>query len=59
MQRGKRQLHLGLVARGTHHATIRRLSGEVIEQRGLADARFARHHQCPTLAGTNRGHEPV
>ena len=59
MQCGERQLHLGLVARGTHHTASRRVSGQVIKQRGLADTRFARHHQCPTLASTNCGDKPV
>jgi hypothetical protein len=59
MQCGEGQFHLGLTTRSTHYAATRRTRGQIIKQRGLADTRFAGHHQCLTLTPTNRRDEPV
>ena len=51
MQAAERELHLRLDARRTHHAAALSLPGQVIQQRRLAHARLAAHHQHPALAG--------
>ena len=59
MQCGEGQFHLGLHTRGARYTAARRIRGQIIKQGGLADTRFARHHQCLTLTGTNCRDEPV
>jgi hypothetical protein len=44
MQRGKRQLHLGLHAYGALDAVLRSSPGQIVEQCRLADTRFARQN---------------
>ena len=45
MQAGERDLHLGLHARRSHNATPRRPLLQVLQQGGLADARFTAQDQ--------------
>jgi hypothetical protein len=59
VQRGERQLHLRLDTGGAPHAAFRRLPGQVLQQRCLADTRFAMHDQCPALTCANSLNEPV
>src|SRR5258705_6963828 len=59
MQCGEGQFHLGLTTRGARYPTARRIPGQVVKQRGLADTCFAGHHQCLTLTVTNCRDEPV
>src|SRR6478672_8616869 len=59
MQCCERQLHLRLAARGTHHPAPRRLPDQVLEQRCLAHARFARHDQGSALTSANSFDQPV
>ena len=50
MQAGERKLHLGLDPRGPRDATFRPARGEVLEQRGLADARLATQDEDSAMA---------
>ena len=59
MQSGERELHLRLDAGGPRHPAARRLPGQVVQQRRLADARLAVHHQRPALARAKRPDQPV
>ena len=59
MQPGEGQLHLRLDAGGTHDQAVRCLRDQVIQQRGLADTRFAADHQRPALTPANSVGEPV
>ena len=59
MQCGEGQFHLGLTTRGARYATVRRIRGQIIKQRGLADTRFATQHQSLTLTGANCRDEPI
>ena len=55
------QLHFGLHAYGTLYPATRTrgLSGQVVQQHGLAHARVTAHYQRPALTGADRVHEPV
>jgi hypothetical protein len=53
MQAGERKLHLGLDARGPRDAAFRPARGEVLEQRGLADARLATQDEYSAMAREN------
>jgi hypothetical protein len=59
MQPGVGQLHLGLDTGGPLDAAARRATGQVFQQRRLANARLAMHHQRPALAGADSLHQPV
>ena len=59
VQPGERQFHLRLDAGGAHHPAAGRVPGQVVEQRRLAHARLAVHHQGPALTGADRLHQPV
>ena len=59
MQPGERELHLRLDTGGTRHTAARRLLDQVLQQRRLAHARLATHHQRPALARANSVDEPV
>jgi hypothetical protein len=59
VQPGEGELHLRLDTRGPHHTAARRLPDHVIQQRRLAHARFATHHQCPALTPANGVDEAV
>ena len=59
LQPGERQLHLRLDAGGTHHPAVRRLPGDVVQQRRLAHARLADHHQRPALTRPDGIDQPV
>ena len=59
MQPGEGQLHLRLDTDGTRHPKARRLLDQVLEQRRLAHARLAAHHQGPALARADRFDEVV
>ena len=50
MQPGERKLHLGLDARGPRHAEHRPARGEVLEQRGLANASLATQDEDSAMA---------
>ena len=50
MQAGEGELHLSLDAGESDDPEVRRLIRDVLEQRGLADARLTVHHQRPTPA---------
>jgi len=56
---GERKLHLRLDTRGAHHSTTRRLLDEILQQRRLAHARIASHHQDAALTRANIVDEPV
>jgi hypothetical protein len=51
VQAGEGEFHFGLDADGAGHVESRCPVGDVVEQRGLADTRFAAQHQHLTLAG--------
>jgi hypothetical protein len=59
VQPGESQLHLRLHTGGTLHTAARRSIDQVVQQRRLAHARIAAHHQHPTLAGASSFDEPV
>ena len=59
MQPGEGKLHLRLDTSGPHHTAARRLLDHVLQQRRLAHARFAAHHQRPALTRANSFDEPV
>ncbi len=59
IQPGERESHLGLHARGTRDAASSRAVQQVLQQRGLAHARLAAHHQDPALSRPHRRHEIV
>jgi hypothetical protein len=59
MQPGERELHLRMDARSTHHPAALRLPGRVVQQRRLAHARLAGHHQHPALTRANGIDQPV
>ena len=59
MQPGEGELHLRLDAGGAHHQAARCLLDQVVQQRGLAHARFTAHHQRPALTSSNGFDEPV
>ena len=59
MQAGVGELHLRLDAGGAHHTAARRSVDQVLQQRGLAHARFAPQHQGPALTRANGVDEPV
>jgi hypothetical protein len=59
MEPGEGQFHLRLHAGRTRHLAQRRPVDEVLEQRGLAHARVAAHHEDPALAALNGIDEPV
>ena len=59
MQPSEGQLHLRLDTGGTQHAEAGRLLDQVLEQRGLAHARFASDNQRPALTRANGGDESV
>jgi hypothetical protein len=59
MQAGEGELHLGLHARRPRDPASTRGPRQVLEQRGLADARLAAQHQHPALARTHPRHEPL
>jgi hypothetical protein len=59
VQPGKGELHLRLDPRGAQHAAARRMLDDVLEQRGLAHARLATHHQRPALTRADSLDEPV
>jgi hypothetical protein len=56
---GERQLHLRLHTRSTGHTAARRLLDQVVQQRRLAHARLAAHHQRPALTRANSFDQPV
>src|ERR1700736_5190663 len=53
MQCGEGQFHLGLATRGARYPAARRICGQIIKQRCLANTRFTGHDQCPTLTSAN------
>ena len=53
------ELQPGFDAGGPRHLTSRRAAGQVVEQGGLADARFAPQHQDPALPGPDGADEAV
>ena len=59
MQAGEGELHLGLHARGPHHAAPRGLAGDVVDQRCLADPRLAAQHQDRAGARPGGPQQPV
>src|SRR3979411_2394790 len=59
MQTRERELHLRLDTRGAHHTTARRMLDRVVQQRRLAHARLAPHHQHPALTRPDSIDEPV
>ena len=59
MQPGEGELHLRLDAGGTHDQAVRCLLDQVIQQRGLAHARFATDDQRPALTCANGFDEPA
>ena len=59
MQPGERQLHLRLHAHRARHPAPVRPVDQVVQQRGLAHARVAAHHQRPALTGPDRLDQPV
>ena len=59
MQSGERKLHLRLDTGDAHHPAAGGVLGEVVQQRRLAHARLAAHHQGAALASTYRVQEPV
>ena len=59
MQPREGQLHLRLDPGRPRHPASVRPSGQVVQQRGLADARVAAHHQHPALTGPDRADQPV
>jgi hypothetical protein len=59
MQPREGQLHLRLHPHGPRYQAPRGPSGQVVEQRGLADARLTAHHQGPALTGPHASNEPV
>jgi len=59
MQPSEGEFHLRLDACGVYHPEIRRSPGHIVQQRRLADARLAPHHQCPALACADSISEPV
>jgi hypothetical protein len=58
MDARERELHLGFHARRPRDATPRRALHEVVEQRGLADARLAPQDQHAAVAGAHVVHQP-
>jgi hypothetical protein len=59
MQAGERDLHLGLDPRGTGDSTPRRPLVEILQQNGLADARFATEDQDLAVAVADAHQQPV
>jgi hypothetical protein len=59
METGVRQLHLRLNSNRTDHGETRRLRDEMLEQRGLPDARLAAQHESATLAAADIGDQLV
>ena len=59
VQPGVGQLHLRLDPGRMRYPAARRLLAQVVQQRRLAHARFAAHHQGAALACTYRVQEPV
>ncbi len=59
VQTGERQLHLTLDTRGFRDREALRRVDEILQERGLADARFAAQHEHPALPVTRRLEERV
>ena len=59
VQPRERQLHLGLDARDLQHPEVAGLADDVVQQRALADARFAPQHQHPAAGGARVDQQPV
>jgi hypothetical protein len=59
MQPREGKLHLRLDTGGTLHPATRRLLDDVIQQRRLAHARLATHHERSALARANGFDHPV
>jgi hypothetical protein len=51
LNRRERELHLRLHPEGSRDAKLAPMLDGVLEQRGLADARFAMHHQHAAAPG--------
>ena len=54
VERGERELHLGLDAGGADHLASHGRVHQVLEQRALADAGITTHHEHAALPGSNR-----
>jgi hypothetical protein len=59
VQAGEGQLHLRLRARRAHHLAAGGLGIQVRQQRRLADARLAPHHEHPALAPAHRVEQAI
>ena len=59
VQPGERELHLRLDPGGAGHSAARGVLDQVVQQRRLANARFAVHHQDPALTRASSFDEPV
>jgi len=59
MHPGVGEFHLRLDTHSTRHPAARRLLDQVVQQRHLAHARLAPHHQGPALTDANSFEEPV
>ena len=53
VERGEREFHLGLHTRRVHHRVSRCGGDEMLQERGLANARVAPHHECSTPPDTD------
>ena len=59
MQPCEWELHLGFDARRPHDVTSRRALDAVLQQRRLADPRFAAQDQHPALTGAHASHQTI
>src|SRR5918992_3098856 len=59
LQPSPRELHLGLDAHRSDNATPRRAPEQVLQQRGLADARLTAQDQNRPLRSPGTGNQPI